>query len=103
MPTAVSPAVGVTVWGVELDFSVAPLSVYMGDTMTYSGILTETDGTTSYAVPSKPIDTTISNASVTSVIAHTDYTCDDGTYTLYWTVDETAVYGDNYFYSSSSW
>lgn len=103
MPTATSPAVGVTVWGVDLDLSLAPTSVYMGDTITYSGILTETDGTASYAITSKPIDVTISNPSATSVIAHTDYTCADGTYTVTWAVDTTATYGTNDFYSSSSW
>jgi len=103
MPTVYSPSVGVTVWGVDLSLELAPTSVYMGDTITYSGILTETDGTTSYAITSKPIDVTISNPSVTSVIAHTDYTCTDGTYTVTWAVDETAVYGTNDFYSKSSW
>jgi len=102
MPTVVSPAIGVTVWGVDLDFSLAPTSVYMGDTLTGSGILTETDGTTSYAVAGIPVSMILSNPSVTSQVG-AGSTDTDGTYTAYYVVDETAVYGTNYFYTSATW
>ena len=104
LPTVTSPTVGVTVWGLDLDFSVAPLSVYEGDTMVFSGILTETDGTTSYALSSKPIDVYMSNPKGTYDVAYTDYCCEDGTYSLSWVVDMTyADVGTNYFYSQSTW
>ncbi len=102
-PTAISPAIAVTVWSVSIDFSLSPTSVYFGDLIRFSGALRETNGTTSYPVASKPIDIVISNAAVTSVIAHTDYTCTDGTFTLAWTVAAEAQVGTNYFYARSTW
>jgi hypothetical protein len=104
MPTVFSPAVGVTTWGVYLAFSVAPLSVYAGDTLYFSGILTETNGTASYAISSKPINVFVSNPTSNYIVAYTSYTCTDGTYTLAWVVDTRyAPIGINYFYSQSSW
>jgi hypothetical protein len=103
-PSVTSPAIGVTVWSLSLDLSLAPTSLYFGDLVTFSGVLQESDGVNIYAIASKPIDIVISNPSVTSVIAHTDYTSVDGTYTLQWNVVETeARVGTNYFYAQSSW
>jgi hypothetical protein len=102
-PTVLSPAIAVTVWSVSIDFSLSPFSVYFGDTIRFSGKLTEYNGTSTVAIAGKPIDVLISNAAVTSVIAHTDYTCTDGTFTLAWTVGAEARVGTNYFYARSSW
>ncbi|MEM2386357.1 MAG: hypothetical protein QXO67_05170 [Candidatus Bathyarchaeia archaeon] len=106
-PTVYSPAVGVTVWSLTLDFSVAPLSAYFGDLLRFSGILVESDGTTTVGITCKPIDVIISNPSVTSVIAHTDYTRSEpayaGQYTLVWSIGPEARVGVNYFYAKSSW
>jgi hypothetical protein len=102
-PTVVSPAITVTVWSVGLDFSLSPLSVYFGDTMFFSGCLTEYNGVSTVPIASKPVDVVISNAAGTNIIAHTSYTCIDGTFTLAWTVGGQAVVGTNYFYAQSSW
>jgi hypothetical protein len=103
-PTVVSPAIAVTVWSVSIDFSLSPFSVYFGDTIRFSGRLVEYNGTSYVGVAGKPIDVRISNAAVTSVIAHTDYTCTDGTFTLVWAVSAgEARVGTNYFYAQSSW
>jgi len=105
-PTVVSPAIGVTVYSLALDLSLAPTSLYFGDLIRFSGILKETDGAASYPIASKPIDMIISNATVTSVIAHTDYTCvgtASGTFTLAWSIGAEARVGTNYFYARSSW
>jgi len=106
-PTVVSPAIGVTVWSLALDLSLAPTSLYFGDLITFSGRLEETDGVAVAPIASKPIDMIISNAVVTSVIAHIDYTCvgtQSGTYTLAWAVGTgEGRAGVNYFYARSSW
>lgn len=106
-PIIYSPAVGVTIWSLALDFSVAPLSAYFGDLLYFSGVLFETDGKTTAGVTNKPIDVIISNAVVHSVIAHTDYTRSEpayaGQYTLVWRIGIEARVGVNYFYARSSW
>jgi hypothetical protein len=104
-PTVYSPAIAVTVWSATIDFSLSPTKVYFGDVITFSGKLTETDGATVRPVAGVPMDILISNAAVEAVvIAHTDYTCTDGTFTLYWAAAApNAIVGTNYFYARSSW